>query len=81
MDRHEFTVKIVDRSHAVTRDLPAELQANDELYHHMHMQPGVHVLATSFDDRRFNGTGNDEPVIWTVDSAKAASSTPLSDMT
>jgi type 1 glutamine amidotransferase len=68
--RHEFTVKVVDRSHAVTHDLPAELRANDELYHHMRMQPGVHVLATAFDDRRFNGTGNDEPVIWTVDYGK-----------
>jgi type 1 glutamine amidotransferase len=64
--RHEFTVKIVDSSHPVTRGLPVELKADDELYHRMRMQPGVHVLATAFDDQRFNGTGNEEPVIWTV---------------
>jgi len=64
--RHEFTVKVVDRSHAVTRSLPAELKADDELYHRMRMQPGVKVLATAFDDLRFKGTGSDEPVIWTV---------------
>jgi uncharacterized protein len=48
--RHKFLVKIVDRDHPVTDNLPSTFEADDELYHNMHMAPGVHVLATAFDD-------------------------------
>ena len=64
--RHEFTVRIMNRSHPVARGLPAELRADDELYHQMRMQPGASILATALDERQFNGTGKEEPVFWTV---------------
>lgn len=62
--RHPFQVKIIDKDHPVSRNLPGELTADDELYHHMRMQPGVRILATAFDDPQFDGTGTNEPVIW-----------------
>ena len=48
--RHKFTVKIVDPDSPITKGLPKAFGANDELYHNMHMAPGVHILATAYDD-------------------------------
>jgi type 1 glutamine amidotransferase len=48
--RHKFTVKIVDAEHPITKGLPSSFEADDELYHNLHMAPNVHVLATAFDD-------------------------------
>ncbi len=48
--RHKFLVKIVDPGHPVTKGLPPTFEADDELYHNMHMASGVHVLATAYDD-------------------------------
>ncbi|MGH9770297.1 MAG: ThuA domain-containing protein [Candidatus Acidiferrales bacterium] len=47
---HKFQVKIVDRNHPITRGLPASFEADDELYHNIHMTKGVHILATAYDD-------------------------------
>jgi type 1 glutamine amidotransferase len=62
---HSFDVKITDRSHPLTKDLP-DLKAHpDELYHrlvHMH-NVEYKVLATAFDNPDIGGTGNDEPMI------------------
>ncbi len=70
---HPFTVKIVDRNDPITQGMPESFAENDELYHGLTMQPGIHVLATAWDDpkncRKPNegcGTGNDEPMIWTL---------------
>jgi len=48
--RHKFVVKIVDPNSPITTGLPETFEANDELYHNMHMAPGVHILATAYDD-------------------------------
>jgi type 1 glutamine amidotransferase len=64
--RHEFVIRMVDREHPVTRALPAELKADDELYHRMRMQPGAKVLAAALDEVRFDGTGSEEPILWIV---------------
>jgi type 1 glutamine amidotransferase len=48
--RHKFQVKIVDANHPITEGLPSSFDADDELYHNMHMAPNVHILATSYDD-------------------------------
>jgi uncharacterized protein len=68
--RHAFEIKFVDREHPISCELPATLQANDELYHSMHMQPDAKILATAFDDPAFNGTGKEEPILWTVTYGK-----------
>lgn len=64
--RHVFEISFVDREHPIAGGLSARLQANDELYHHMHMQPDAKILAVAFDDPVFNGTGKEEPILWTV---------------
>jgi len=48
--RHKFQVRIVDRNHPITDALPESFEADDELYHNIHMAEGVHVLATAYDD-------------------------------
>jgi uncharacterized protein len=51
--RHKFLVNIVDRNNPITAGLPASFEADDELYHNLHMIPGVHILATAYDDPKF----------------------------
>jgi len=70
---HAYVVKIVDADHAITRGMPASFSENDELYHQLSMQPGIHVLATAWDDPKNCwkadqgcGTGKDEPLVWTL---------------
>jgi type 1 glutamine amidotransferase len=48
--RHNFAVKIVDPSNPITEGLPSSFEADDELYHNIHMAPNVHILATAYDD-------------------------------
>jgi type 1 glutamine amidotransferase len=61
---HEFTVKVTDPSHPVTRGL-SEFRTSDELYHKLVRTPGVdlRVLATAFSDPARGGTGLDEPML------------------
>jgi type 1 glutamine amidotransferase len=54
----DYTVKIADSSHPITRGL-SDFPLNDELYYHIQMEPGVEPLATI----AFEGT--DWPVAWT----------------
>jgi type 1 glutamine amidotransferase len=80
--RHDFTVKIVDKEHPVTRGMQASFtQSNDELYANLKWQPEgtYHVLATAWDDHtRYNpaeeqpipGPGLDQPMLWTVNYGK-----------
>jgi type 1 glutamine amidotransferase len=63
---HSFSVKIVDREHAITQGMKETFLATDELYHRMKMQPEAKVLARAYDDPKMGGTGKDEPVLWTV---------------
>jgi type 1 glutamine amidotransferase len=64
--RHQFQVEIVDRDHPITRGLAPSFSIDDELYHRLVFKPGVHVLARAFDAPEIGGTGNFEPVLWTV---------------
>ncbi len=68
--RHAFTIKVADREHPISRGLEAEFTVNDELYHRIDLLPGVHVLATAFDDPSRGGTGGNEPVAWTAEYGK-----------
>ncbi|MGO8788180.1 MAG: ThuA domain-containing protein [Terriglobia bacterium] len=69
---HAYTVKIVDQEDPITKGMPATFAENDELYHLLSMQPGIHLLAAAWDDPKNCwkpgegcGTGNDQPLIWT----------------
>jgi len=65
-DRHSFTVKIVDRNHPITMGLERSFVATDELYHDLSMESEVHILATAYSAPETRGTGEDEPILWTV---------------
>lgn len=70
--QHEFAVTIRDRSHPIVEGMPPEwLHAQDELYHGMRGPiRNVHLIATSFCDKKTGGTGEHEPMIWTVQYGK-----------
>lgn len=75
---HDFTVKITDKDHPITRGLKAEFaQPHDELYANLRWQPkGTYqVLATAWDDHKLYGgkarqpipgDGLDHPMLWTL---------------
>jgi len=48
--RHKFQVKIVDAKDPITAGLDSQFEADDELYHNIHMARDVHILATAYDD-------------------------------
>ncbi|MBI4586191.1 MAG: DUF1080 domain-containing protein [Planctomycetes bacterium] len=70
---HAFQVDLIDRGHPITSGLPRFfLQAPDELYHGLRMQPGVRILAAAFSDRAgTGGTDHYEPMAWTHRYGKA----------
>ncbi len=61
--RHSFQVKIVQKDHPVLRGMPAAFTATDELYHQMNFLPSTLILAVAYDDPKFGGTGQDEPML------------------
>jgi hypothetical protein len=65
---HAFKVVVRDPDHPITQGMPREwMHNNDELYHGMRGPiEHVHLLATSFSDKSKGGTGEHEPMIWTV---------------
>ncbi len=80
--RHDFTVDIRDKEHAITRGMKGSfVEGNDELYANLQWQPegSYHVLATAWDEHaRYKagekqplpGAGLDQPMLWTVDYGK-----------
>jgi hypothetical protein len=70
--KHPFRVTIRDGDHPITRGMPREwMHASDELYHGMRGPiEHVHLLATAYSDKKTGGTGQDEPMIWTVGYGK-----------
>jgi hypothetical protein len=70
--RHPFLVTVRDPDHPVTKGMPREwLHAKDELYHGMRgPAENVRLLATAFDEKKFFGTGANEPMMWTVTYGK-----------
>jgi type 1 glutamine amidotransferase len=69
---HAFRITVRDTSHPITRGMPTEwMHAGDELYHGMRGPvENVHLLATAYDDKKFGGTAENEPMIWTVSYGK-----------
>ena len=62
---HEFDVKILDRSHPITRALSDFKAHPDELYHrlvHMH-GARFEVIASAFSTADSGGSGRDEPMM------------------
>jgi hypothetical protein len=66
--QHAFLVTVRDPDHPVTKGMPREwLHAQDELYHGLRGPAGhMHLLATAYSDKSKGGTGEHEPMMWTV---------------
>jgi type 1 glutamine amidotransferase len=65
--RHVFTVRIVNKDHPITQDMPGAFRhSNDELYQNSVMFPDSIVLATAYSDKSIDpkNSGKDEPVVW-----------------
>jgi len=64
-DYHAFDVRVVDREHPITHDLPDLVAHPDELYHHLVNSQGVErrVLMTAFSSPQKRGTGEEEPMV------------------
>jgi hypothetical protein len=78
---HDFTVKITDPDHPITKGLKKEFpQPKDELYANLRWQPAgsYHVLATAYDDHSLYknprqptpGPGRDQNMLWTLQYGK-----------
>ena len=69
---HCFEMTVRDADHPITRGLPAKwTHVKDELYHGMRgPAKDIHILATSFSDKKGRGTGTNEPMAWTVPAGK-----------
>lgn len=65
---HPFRVMIVDPDHPITRGLPASwMHPTDELYDSLRGPArNLTILATAYSDPATGGTGQDEPVLFTV---------------
>lgn len=65
---HEFEVVIRDHDHPITKGMPATMmQAKDELYNRLRgPAKNMTVLATAFDDKKYNGTGRHEPIMMAI---------------
>lgn len=64
--RHTFTVKFSDANHPIAKGTSGSFLATDELYHGITVLPRARVIATAYSDPAQNGTGRDQPVVWSV---------------
>jgi hypothetical protein len=66
--KHGFVVTVRDPDHPITRGMPREWRhAPDELYHCLRGPArDMHVLATAYSAKDKGGTGEHEPMIWTL---------------
>lgn len=65
---HQFEIKLRDKSHPIVSVLPSQwLHTSDELYNQLRgPAKNVTILATAYDDPKFNGSGRHEPVVMTI---------------
>jgi type 1 glutamine amidotransferase len=66
--KHAFQVIIRDPEHPITKGMPHEwMHTADELYHGLRGPArDIHLLATAYSDKAKGGTGEHEPMMWTV---------------
>ncbi len=66
--QHEFEIKIRNKEHPITRGMPIEwMHGMDELYHGLRGPlKNIDILATAYSDKQTWGSGDHEPIAWTV---------------
>ena len=71
--QHEFVLTSRNQEHPITKGLPAQWKhAQDELYDRMRGPGNIKdLLYTAFSEKETNGSGREEPLIFTVDYEKA----------
>lgn len=71
-DRHSYVVEMRNSSHPITKGLPARwLHTTDELYDSLRgPAKNINLLATAFSDPAARGTGENEPILFTISYGK-----------
>lgn len=71
--RHPFLIEIRDPNHPITQGLPEKwMHAEDELYDRLRgPQESLTLLATAFSAPDQRGTGENEPILFTIQYGKA----------
>ena len=70
--QHEFVVTMRDITHPIARKMPLEwMQSKDELYHGLRgPAENITIIATAYSDKVTWGSGDHEPIAWTVKYGK-----------
>ena len=70
--QHEYVVQTINDEHPITKGLPKRwLHVSDELYDRLRgPAKNLTVLAVAYSDKATNGTGENEPVLFTIDFGK-----------
>ena len=71
--QHEYVLNGRDKVHPVVKGLPLEWRhAKDELYDRMRGPGNIRdILYTAYSDKETNGSGREEPLVFTVDYGNA----------
>ncbi len=65
--RRSFPVRITQPDHPIFQGMKDSFWATDELYRGMKVLPQANILATAYDDPKYNGNGKDEPMLVTTE--------------
>lgn len=70
--QHEFVVTVRNTHHPITEGMPVDwMHGMDEFYHGLRgPAKNIEVLATAFSAKRKWGSGDHEPIAWTVNYGK-----------
>ena len=70
--QHEFIVTMRNTEHPISNGIPVEwMQSKDELYHGLRgPAKNITILATAYSDKNTWGSGDHEPIAWTVNYGK-----------
>lgn len=70
--QHEFLVTLRNTEHPITKGMPIEwMQGKDELFHGLRGRAqNIEILATAFSEKNTWGSGDHEPIAWTVQYGK-----------
>jgi type 1 glutamine amidotransferase len=68
-DIHTFEVTMEEGNHPITKDMK-KFFIRDELWHRMEVQPNAQILCRAYSSPEHDGTGDNEPVVFTTSFGK-----------